>query len=116
VHGFDPVTAEEPARTVSTTHERGGTMQEGAGSVVKGAAGGAVAGVVGGAIMGDAGKGAAAGAAVGGLIGGARHYQKSHEMVTTTQPNPAYQEYVAKKAAYKNALDQCLAARAGAAR
>jgi YMGG-like Gly-zipper len=112
--GFDPVTAEEPPRTVSSTHERGGNLEEGAGTVVKGAAGGAVAGVVGGAIMGDAGKGAAAGAAIGGLIGGAKHYQKSHEMVTTTRPNPEYQQYVANKTAYKNALEQCLAARAGA--
>ena len=68
--------------------------------------------MVGGAIMGDAGKGAAAGAAVGGLIGGARHYQKRQEVVTTTRPNPAYQEYAQKKAAYKSALEQCLASRA----
>ena len=79
--GFDPITAEEPPRTVSTTRESGGTTQEGD--------------------------------AAGGLIGGARH-QKSGELMTTMQPNPAYQEYVAKKAAYKSALDQCLAARAGA--
>jgi hypothetical protein len=104
--GFDPVTAEEPPRTVSSTHERGGTLEEGAGSVAEGA--------VGGAIMADAGKGAAAGAAAGGLIGGAKHYQESHEMVPTTRPNPEYQQYVANKAAYKSALDGCLAARAGA--
>ncbi len=85
---FDPLTAEEPPRTVSSTHERGGTLEEGAGS--------------------------AAGAAAGGLIGGAKHYQESHEMVTTTRPNPEYQQYVASKTAYKNALEQCLAARAGA--
>ena len=112
--GFDPVTAEEPPRTVSSTHERGGDLKEGAGSVVKGAAGGAVAGVVGGAIMGDVGKGAAAGAAIGGLVGGARHYQKSHEMVTSTRPNPEYTKYAAAKTAYKSALEQCLTARAEA--
>jgi uncharacterized protein YcfJ len=111
---FDPLTAEEPPRTVSSTYERGGTLEEGAGTVAKGAVGGAVVGVVGGAIMGDAGKGAAAGAAAGGLIGGAKHYQKSHEMVTTTRPNPEYQQYAANKAAYKSALEGCLAARAGA--
>src|SRR5262245_15238695 len=110
--GFDPLTAEEPPRTVSSSHERGGDLKGGAIDVGKGAVGGAVAGVVGGAIMGDAGKGAAAGAAVGGLIGGARYYQKSKETVTTTRPNPAYQEYSQKKAAYKSALEQCLASRA----
>jgi len=83
--GFDPVTAEEPPRTVSSTHERGGDLKEGAGAD-------------------------AAGAAVGGLIGGAKHNQK----VTTTQPNPEYEQYVASKTAYKSALEGCLAARAGA--
>ena len=110
--GFDPITAEEPPRTISSSHKRGGTGGEAVGDVAKGAAGGAVAGVVGGAIMGDVGKGAAAGAAVGGLIGGARHYNKRQEVVTTTRPNPAYQEYAQKKAAYKSALEQCLASRA----
>src|SRR5262245_45506676 len=110
--GFDPLTAEEPPRTVSSTHQRGGDLKGGAVDVGKGAVGGAVAGVVGGAIMGDAGRGAGAGAAVGGLIGGARYYQKSKEMVTTTHPNPEYQKYAADKAAYKDALEQCLASRA----
>jgi hypothetical protein len=110
--GFDPITAEEPPRTISSSHKRGGDLKEGAIDVGKGAVGGAVAGVVGGAIMGEAGRGAAAGAAVGGLIGGARHYKKRQEIVTVTQPNPAYQEYAAAKAAYKSALEQCLAARA----
>lgn len=110
--GFDPITAEEPQRTVSSSHKRGGTFEEGAVDVGKGAVGGAVAGVVGGAIMGEAGKGAAAGAAVGGLIGGVHHYKKRQEVVTTTRPNPAYQEYAAQKAAYKSALEQCLASRA----
>ena len=64
--------------------------------------------------MGDAGRGAGAGAAVGGLIGGARYYQKSKETVTTTHPNPEYQQYAQAKEAYKNALEQCLAARAEA--
>jgi hypothetical protein len=110
--GFDPITAEEPPRTISSSHKRGGDLKEGAVDVGKGAVGGAVAGVVGGAIMGEAGRGAAAGAAVGGLIGGARHYKKRQEVVTTTRPNPAYQEYQAQKAAYKSALEQCLASRA----
>lgn len=110
--GFDPITAEEPPRTVSSSHKRGGTAKEGAVDVGKGAVGGAVVGVVGGAIMGEAGRGAAAGAAVGGLIGGAKHYQKRQEVVTTTRPNPAYQEFAQKKAAYKSALEQCLASRA----
>jgi uncharacterized protein YcfJ len=110
--GFDPITAEEPPRTVSSSHQRGGTVKEGAVDVGKGAVGGAVAGVVGGAIMGEAGRGAAAGAAVGGLIGGARHYKKRKEVVTTTLPNPAYQEFASQKAAYKSALEQCLASRA----
>jgi hypothetical protein len=69
---------------------------------------------VGGAIMGEAGKGAAAGAAVGGLIGGAKHYKKRQEVVTTTRPNPEYEEYQARKAAYRDALEQCLASRAEA--
>ena len=112
--GFDPLTAEEPPRTVTSSHQRGGDLKGGAVDVGKGAVGGAVAGVVGGAIMGDAGRGAGAGAAIGGLIGGARYYQKSKETVTTTHPNPAYQEYAAAKAAYKDALEQCLAARAEA--
>jgi hypothetical protein len=70
--------------------------------------------VVGGAILGETGRGAAAGAAVGGLIGGAKHYQKRQEMVTTTRPNPAYEEFAAAKTAYKRALEQCLASRAEA--
>ena len=110
--GFDPLTAEEPVRTLSSSHKRGGTLEEGVVDVGKGAVGGAVAGVVGGAIMGETGRGAAAGAAVGGLIGGARHYNKRQEVVTTTRPNPAYEEYVAQKAAYKSALERCLAERA----
>ena len=60
--GFDPITAEEPARTISSSHKRGGDLKEGAVDVGKGAVGGAVAGVVGGAIMGEAGRGAAAAA------------------------------------------------------
>jgi uncharacterized protein YcfJ len=114
--GFDPITAEEPPRTITSSHERGGDLKEGAVDVGKGAVGGAVAGVVGGAIMGEAGKGAAAGAAVGGLIGGVRHYKKRQEVVTTTRPNPEYQEYQERKAAYRSALEQCLASRAEPAR
>ncbi len=110
--GFDPIMAEEPVHTVSSSHKRGGTFEEGAKDVGKGAVGGAVAGVVGGAIMGDAGRGAAAGAAVGGLFGGAKHYKKRQEVVTVTRPNPAYQEFQQQKAAYKDALERCLAERA----
>ncbi len=40
--GFDPITAEEPPRTISSSHERGGDLKEGAIDVGKGAAGGAV--------------------------------------------------------------------------
>jgi hypothetical protein len=111
--GFDPLTAEEPPRTVSSTHQRGGEVI-GSGAVVKGAAEGAVAGVVGGAIMGDAGKGAAAGAAVGGLFGGVKRHRETKEMVTTTRPNPAHVQFVEAKNAYKSALEQCLASRAEA--
>jgi len=111
--GFDPVTAEEPPRTISSTHQRGGEVV-GSGAVVKGAAEGAVVGVVGGAIVGEAGKGAAAGAAVGGLLGGVRRHRETQEMVTSTRPNPEHEQYVAAKAAYKSALEGCLAARAGA--
>ena len=113
--GFDPVTAEAPPRTISSTHQRGGDVV-GSGAIVKGAAGGAVAGVIGGAIMGDAGKGAAAGAAVGGLFGGVKRHRETQEMVTSTRANPEYTAYVEAKNAYKNALDGCLAARAGAPR
>jgi len=113
ISGFDPVTAEEPPRTISSTHQRGGEVI-GSGAVVEGAAKGAVAGVVGGAIMGDAGKGAAAGAAVGGLFGGVKRHRETKEMVTTTRPNPEYAKYSAAKTAYRNALEECLASRAGA--
>jgi hypothetical protein len=111
--GFDPLTAEEPARTISSTQQRGGEVV-GSGAVAKGAAGGAVAGVIGGAIMGDAGKGAAAGAAVGGLVGGVRRHRETKEMVTTTRPNPEHAKFVEAKNAYKSALAQCLASRAEA--
>jgi hypothetical protein len=109
--GFDPITAEPPVRTVSESHQRGGDLKEGAVDVGKGALGGAVAGVIGGAIMDDAGGGAAAGAAIGGLVGGVKHYKKRKEVVTTTRPNPAYESYQQQKAAYKSALEDCLASR-----
>jgi len=32
-------------------------------------------------------------------------------VVTTTRPNPAYQEFTQMRAAYKSALEQCLASR-----
>jgi hypothetical protein len=110
--GFDPLTAEEPVRTVSSTSRRGGSTEEAVGDVVKGAAGGAVLGVVGGAIMGDVGEGAGAGAAIGGLIGGVKHYQKRNETVTHTHTNPEYQQYVQARQAFKSAFDACLAERA----
>lgn len=109
--GFDPTTAEEPPRTISSSAPRGGEVV-GSGAIVKGAAKGAVAGVIGGAIMGDAGEGAAAGAAVGGLFGGMRRRAETKEVVTTTRPNPEHQEYVAAKQAYKHLLEECLASRA----
>ena len=51
---FDPITAEEPPRTLSSSHRRGGDLKEGAVDVGKGAVGGAVAGVVGGAVAPEA--------------------------------------------------------------
>lgn len=110
---FDPLTAEAPARTTSSTQRRGGEVV-GSGAVVEGAAKGAVAGVIGGAIMGDAGKGAGAGAAVGGLLGGVRRHEETNEMVTTTHTNPEYTKYKEQKAAFKKAFDECLTQRAGA--
>ena len=106
--GFDPLTAEAPPRTISTTHRRGGSV---AGGAVKGAAGGAALGVVGGAIAGNAGKGAAAGAAVGGLLGGAKRYKESNEMVTRTHTNPDYTAFVEQKKAFKQSFETCLATR-----
>jgi len=111
--GFDPLTAEEPARTISTTSRRGGQVV-GSGAVVEGAAKGALLGVVGGAIMGNAGRGAGAGAAIGGLVGGARRYEETNEMVTHTQTNPAYTEYVAARNSFKAAFESCLAQRQAA--
>ena len=111
--GFDPLTAEAPPRTISTTGRRGGQVV-GSGAVVKGAAGGAALGAVGGAIMGNAGKGAAAGAAIGGLMGGVKRHQQTNEMVTTTQTNPEYVRYTEAKDAFRAAFDQCLVGRAGA--
>lgn len=109
--GFDPVTAEEPPRSVSSTAQRGGEVV-GSGAIAKGAAKGAVVGVVGGAIGGNVGAGAAAGAAVGGLFGGVKRHRETQERVTTTRPNPEYESYVQAKSAYKEALEHCLAARA----
>jgi hypothetical protein len=112
--GFDPLTAEEPPRTISSTQRRGGEVV-GSGAVAKGAATGAVVGVVGGAIVGAPGTGAAAGAAMGGLIGGVRRHRETNEMVTTTRTNPEYESFVAAKGAFKAAFDDCLAQRSGAA-
>jgi hypothetical protein len=113
--GFDPTTAEAPPRTISSTQQRGGDVV-GSGAIAKGAAKGAVVGVIGGAIAGEAGTGAAIGAAAGGLIGGARRRRETKEMVTTTLPNPDYQQYIEAKAAYRDTLEQCLAARAAEAK
>jgi len=112
--GFDPLTAEAPPRTVSSTHRRGGEVV-GSGAVVGGAARGAALGAVGGAIAGDAGTGAGAGAAVGALMGGARRRRETNEMVTTSRTNPAYEQYVAAKKTFKTSFDTCLAGRSGAA-
>ena len=111
---FDPALADEPPKTISSTAPAGGDVI-GSGAVVKGAAKGAVVGVVGGAVMGEAGKGAAAGAAAGALIGGVRRRQETKKMVTTTHPNPEYQQFAAARQAYRSALDECLRARAQAA-
>lgn len=111
--GFDPLTAEEPPRTISTTQRRGGEVV-GSGAMVKGAAGGAALGAIGGAIAGSPGTGAAAGAAIGGLLGGVKRHRETNEMVTTTHTNPEYVQYTEAKGAFKAAFDQCLAARAGA--
>jgi hypothetical protein len=108
---FDPTLAEEePVRTISETHKKGGDVV-GSGAVAKGAAKGAVGGVVIGAIAGDAGKGAAIGAGAGALIGGVRRRQETQKMVTTTRPNPAYTAFVEKKNAYRSAFDACMNAR-----
>src|SRR5262245_19443478 len=112
--GFDPLTAEEPARTVSSTHRRGGSGGEVVGGAVEGAAKGAVLGVVGGAIMGNAGRGAGAGAAIGGLMGGAKRYEQQNEMVTTTRPNPEREQFMAQKDAFKSAFEGCVTQRAAA--
>jgi hypothetical protein len=111
--GFDPLMAEAPPRTISTTSRRGGEVV-GSGAIVKGAAGGAVLGVVGGAIAGDVGAGAGAGAAIGGLLGGVKRHRETNEMVTRTHTNPEYEDYMAAKNAFRDAFDQCLAEREGA--
>jgi hypothetical protein len=110
---FDPRTAEEPPRTISSTSRRGGEVV-GSGAIARGAAGGAGIGAIGGAIGGDAGKGAGIGAAVGGLLGGVRRHKETNEQVTRTFANPDYEEYVAARQAFKQTFDQCMAERAGA--
>jgi hypothetical protein len=112
--GFDPLTAEEPARTISTTSRRGGEVV-GSGAIVKGAAGGAAVGALGGAIAGDAGTGAAAGAAIGGLLGGVRRHRETNEMVTRSHTNPEYTKFQEDKKAFKSAFDRCLTERARSA-
>ena len=111
--GFDPRTAEEPPRTISTTTRRGGEVV-GSGAIARGAAGGAGLGAIGGAIAGDAGTGAAAGAAIGGLVGGIRRHRETNEPVTRTYANPDYEEYVKARKAFKKTFDQCMAERSGA--
>jgi hypothetical protein len=114
--GFDPVMAEEPPRTISETHQRGGDVI-GSGATVKGAAKGALVGVAAGAVAGNAGKGAAAGAVAGGLIGGVRRHKETKEMVTTTRTNPDYTAYMEAKNAFRAALEACMRSRApGAAK
>jgi hypothetical protein len=110
--GFDPLTAEEPPRTISTTAQRGGDVV-GSGALAGGAARGAAVGAIGGAIAGNAGTGAAAGAAIGGLMGGVRRHRETNEMVTTTRSNPEHEHYVQAKKAFTTAFDGCLTARAG---
>jgi hypothetical protein len=105
--GFDPRTAEEPPRTLSTTTKRGGEVL-GSGAVARGAARGAAAGAVGGAIADDAGTGAAAGAAIGGLLGGIRRHREADEPVTRTYANPAYEEYVAAQQSFKQTFGDCM--------
>ena len=111
--GFDPRTAQEPPRTISTTTRRGGEVV-GSGAIARGAAGGAALGAIGGAIADDAGTGAAAGAAMGGLLGGIRRHRETNEMVTRTHANPDYEEYVVAQKAFKTTFDQCMAERTGA--
>jgi hypothetical protein len=112
--GFDPVLAEEPPRTLSETHQRGGDVV-GSGAVLKGAAKGALVGVAGGAVAGEAGKGAAAGAVGGALIGGVRRHKQTKELVTTTRTNPEYTAYVDAKKAFRAAFDDCMRVRAAEA-
>jgi len=109
--GFDPLTAEAPPRTISVQVKRGGEVV-GSGAIAEGAAKGALVGVVGGAIGGNVGAGAAAGAAAGGLFGGVKRHRQTQEMVTQTRPNPEYEQFAQAKEAYKEALEQCLTARA----
>jgi len=111
--GFDPLTAEEPPRTVSSTSRRGGEVV-GSGAIVQGAAKGAVVGVIGGAIGGNAGAGAGAGAAVGGLLGGVRRHKETNEMVTHTHTNPDYERFVDARQAFRTAFDGCLSQRQSA--
>ena len=113
--GFDPLTAEEPPRTVSTTTRRGGQVV-GSGDIARGAAGGAALGAIGGAIAGNAGTGAAAGAAMGGLVGGVRRHRETNEMVTRSHTNPEYTDYVEQRDAFRTAFELCLAQREAAAR
>ena len=110
--GFDPVTAEEPPRTISSTHQRGGEVI-GSGAVTKGAAGGAVAGVAAGRSWARP-QGRRRGRRVGGLFGGVRRHRETQEMVTSTRPNPA-RRVRRRQERLKSALDACLAARAAGA-
>jgi hypothetical protein len=103
--------AEEPPRTISETHRRGGETV-GSGAIAKGTAKGALVGVAAGAVAGDAGKGAAAGAVAGGLIGGVRRHRQTNEMVTTSRTNPEYTAYLEAKNAFRSALDECMRSRA----
>ena len=109
--GFDPATAQAPPPTIMS---QGSAPQPvtGSGARVQGAARGAAVGGVVGAIGDDAGEGAAKGAAAGAMIGGMRRRQQNRAAAQPVeQPNPAYQDYVAKRDGYTRGVKACLSAR-----
>jgi hypothetical protein len=109
--GFDPATAQAPPPTIMV---QGAPQQPvtGSGARVRGAARGAAVGGVVGAIGDDAGEGAAKGAAAGAMIGGMRRRQENRAAAQPTeQPNPAYQDYIAKRDGYTRGVKACLSAR-----
>ena len=109
--GFDPTTAQAPPPTIMV---QGAAPQPvtGSGARARGAARGAAVGGVVGAIGDDAGEGAAKGAAAGAMIGGMRKRQQNRAAAQPTeQPNPAYEDYVAKRDGYTRGVKACLSAR-----